>query len=81
MTPPWRHRLGEIDCPALVIHGAVDPILPLAHGVALAADIPGARLLTLDGVGHELPMVTWDGVLAALLDHTGDRGSHRAPTR
>ena len=70
MTPPWRHRLGEIDCPALVIHGAVDPILPLAHGVALAADIPGARLLTLDGVGHELPMVTWDGVLAALLDHT-----------
>jgi pimeloyl-ACP methyl ester carboxylesterase len=58
-TPPWRHRLGEIDCPALVIHGAADPLLPLAHGVDLAAAIPGARLLTLDVIG-------WDAVLTAL---------------
>jgi len=70
-TPPWRHRLAEVACPALVIHGTDDPILPLPHGLALAADIPGARLLTLDGVGHELPVATWDCVLAAVLDHTG----------
>ena len=71
-TPPWRHRLAEIACPTLVIHGTEDPILPLPHGRALAADIPGARLLTLDGVGHELPMATWDCVVAAILDHTAD---------
>ncbi|MET0461196.1 MAG: hypothetical protein ABW195_18240 [Ilumatobacteraceae bacterium] len=40
-TPPWRHRLGEIECPTLVIHGSADPILPLAHGVAPVE--PGGR--------------------------------------
>ena len=39
--------------------------------MAFGADIPGARSLTLDGVGHELPMVTWDAIVTALLDHTG----------
>jgi pimeloyl-ACP methyl ester carboxylesterase len=69
-TPAWRHRLGEVTCPVLVIHGDEDPILPLPHGVALAADIPGARLLTLEGVGHELPIGSWDCVIDAILDHT-----------
>jgi pimeloyl-ACP methyl ester carboxylesterase len=71
-TPPWRTRLAEIACPTLVIHGTDDPILPLAHGRALAAEIPGARLLPLDGVGHELPMATWDCVVAAVLAHTAE---------
>ncbi len=72
-TPPWRHRLGEISAPALVIHGTEDPILPLPHGRALAADNPGARFLGMDGVGHELPMATWDRVIAAIFDHTACR--------
>ena len=55
----------------LVIHGIEDPILPPSAGLALGADIAGARLLTLDGVGHELPVGTWDCVLAALLKHAG----------
>jgi pimeloyl-ACP methyl ester carboxylesterase len=41
----WRERLGEIAAPALVIHGAEDPVLPYGHGVALAREIPGATLL------------------------------------
>jgi pimeloyl-ACP methyl ester carboxylesterase len=71
-TPPWRRRLDEIACPTLVIHGTEDPILPFAHGQALAAEIRGARLLPLDGVGHELPMATWDCIVAAVLAHTSD---------
>jgi pimeloyl-ACP methyl ester carboxylesterase len=73
-TPPWRHRLGEIHVPALVIHGDEDPILPYPHGAALAAEIPGARLLTMEGVGHELPRGVWDTVVPAILEHTDARG-------
>ncbi len=32
--------------------------------------IPGARMLTLEGVGHEIPEGTWDVVIPAILDHT-----------
>ena len=52
---PNRHRLGEIHVPTLVVHGECDPVIPLAHGRALQKEIPGAELLVLDKVGHELP--------------------------
>jgi pimeloyl-ACP methyl ester carboxylesterase len=67
---PWRHRLGGITAPTLVVHGTEDPLFPLAHGRALADEIPGARLLPLDRAGHELPRPTWDVVVPALLAHT-----------
>lgn len=51
----WAGAAGRIGVPTLVIHGADDPILPLANGQALARTIRGARLLVLEGVGHELP--------------------------
>jgi len=54
----WNGRLGEIVTPALVIHGTEDPVLPYAHGVALAREIRGASLLTLEGTGHEPPIPT-----------------------
>jgi pimeloyl-ACP methyl ester carboxylesterase len=63
-----RDRLGEISVPTLVVHGTEDPVLPHAHGVALANEIPGARLLTLEGTGHELPRRTWDVVVPAILE-------------
>ena len=62
-----RARLGEIAVPALVIHGADDPLFPPAHGEALAREIPGATLLVIDGLGHELPPWAWDEVLPALI--------------
>jgi len=67
---PWRHRLGGITAPTLVVHGAEDPLFPLPHGRALADEIPGARLLILDRTGHELPRPTWDVVVPAVLAHT-----------
>jgi pimeloyl-ACP methyl ester carboxylesterase len=60
-------RLGEIRAPTVVVHGTADPMFPLAHGEALAAAIPGARLLALDGFGHAaLPRRFWPDLLAAM---------------
>jgi pimeloyl-ACP methyl ester carboxylesterase/SAM-dependent methyltransferase len=66
----WRPRLAEITAPTLVLHGAEDPLFPLPHGRALADEIPDARLLPLEGVGHELPRAAWDVVIPAILWHT-----------
>ena len=66
----WHHRLSEINKPTLVIHGDEDPILPYDHGQALHAAINGSTLLTMEGVGHELPRGIWDTVIPAILDHT-----------
>ena len=53
-----------------MIHGTDDPILPHAHGVALASEIEGAELLTLEQTGHELPRRTWGVVVPAILEVT-----------
>ena len=63
----WRERLGELDVPTLVVHGSEDPVFPLGHGVALAREIAGAELLTLEGAGHELPPRDWDLVVPVIL--------------
>ena len=69
---PLRPRLREIRAPTLVLHGTEDPLFPLEHGEALAGEIPGARLLPLEGAGHEMPpRPLWDEVVAAILEHTG----------
>ena len=69
---PLRPRLREIRAPTLVLHGTADPLFPLEHGEALAGEIPGARLLPLEGAGHEMPpRPLWDEVVAAILAHTG----------
>jgi pimeloyl-ACP methyl ester carboxylesterase len=65
-----RHRLGTIEVLTLVVHGTADPLFPLAHGRALAEEIPGARLLELPGAGHGLEREDWDVVVPAILDHT-----------
>jgi pimeloyl-ACP methyl ester carboxylesterase len=79
---PWRARLGEVDVPTLVLHGADDPFLPPGHGVALAREIPGATLLELPGVGHEPPPpALWDVVVPALVEHTAERPGQSAGSR
>ncbi len=69
---PTDHRLDQLaGIPTLVLHGTADPLFPLPHGRALAEAIPGARLLALDGVGHQLPPPhTWGLVVDALIEHT-----------
>lgn len=55
--------------PTLVVHGDADPLFPVEHGRALAAAIPGARLLEIPGMGHQVPPEpAWDRFVDALLD-------------
>src|SRR5215210_2614285 len=71
-----RQSLSSIAVPTLVIHGTEDPMFPLDHGEALAREIPGARLLTLEGTGHGVERADWETIARAILAHTvtGDRG-------
>lgn len=58
----------RISAPTLVVHGTDDPMFPLAHGEALAAAIPGGRLLVVEGMGHQVPPEpTWGRVVPAIL--------------
>lgn len=60
---------------------AAHPLFPLPHGIALAQDIPGARLLTLEHTGHELPPAVWDPVIPAILEHTAPTAGRLRPVR
>jgi pimeloyl-ACP methyl ester carboxylesterase len=51
-----KDALSAVHVPALVIHGDVDPLVPLAGGVATANAIPGAKLVVIKGMGHALPI-------------------------
>ncbi|MGI8911783.1 MAG: alpha/beta fold hydrolase [Rubrobacteraceae bacterium] len=70
----WRKRLAEVSAPTLVIHGTEDSFFPYGNGVALSEEIPGARLLTLERMGHELPRAVWDVVVPAILLHASGGG-------
>jgi pimeloyl-ACP methyl ester carboxylesterase len=59
-------RLSKVTCPVLVIHGRVDPLVPLAGGEATAKAIPGAELLVLDEMGHDLPRKLWPEIASAI---------------
>ncbi len=52
MTKGAADRLAQISAPTLVVHGDSDPLIPYPNGQYLAAQIPGARLITYKGVGH-----------------------------
>jgi pimeloyl-ACP methyl ester carboxylesterase len=71
---PWRKRLGGIRAPTLVFHGTDDPLFPYEHALALANEIPGARLVALSETGHEyFPRALWDVVVPQILQHTSGR--------
>jgi pimeloyl-ACP methyl ester carboxylesterase len=55
VQPDRRAALGALDLPALVIHGASDPLVPVEGGRDTAAAIPGAELLEIEGMGHDMP--------------------------
>jgi pimeloyl-ACP methyl ester carboxylesterase len=61
--------LGEITAPTLVIHGTVDKMIRPSGGRATAKAIPGARLLEIKGMGHDLPRGAWSQLLDAISEH------------
>jgi pimeloyl-ACP methyl ester carboxylesterase len=78
-------RLAEIRAATLVIHGDADISVPLGQGQALAAGIPGARLVVLPGVGHrpwvEHPEPTIDAILRYLSEADQLAGSTSSVAR
>jgi pimeloyl-ACP methyl ester carboxylesterase len=62
--------ISSIAAPTLMIHGTDDPMFPLEHGQALADEIPGAKLLTLEGAGHGIEPADWEPIANAILEHT-----------
>jgi pimeloyl-ACP methyl ester carboxylesterase len=59
-------KLGSIKVPTLVIHGSEDPLVPVEGGRETAASIPGADLLIIEGMGHNLPPEIWSQVVGAI---------------
>jgi pimeloyl-ACP methyl ester carboxylesterase len=74
--------LSSIEAPTLVIHGTADPVFPLPHGMALASEIPTARLLPLEGAGHGIQRADWEAVAEAIATHAaGGPTRARSQTR
>lgn len=61
--------LKKLSIPTLVLHGDADPLIPVEHGHDTAATIPGAKLKTIPGWGHDLPMELVDEVADAIAEH------------
>ncbi|MFW3171113.1 alpha/beta fold hydrolase [Geodermatophilus sp. CPCC 206100] len=60
LTAPDRTAdLAAVAVPTLVVHGAQDPLVQVSGGRATAAAIPGAELVVVDGMGHDLPRAVW----------------------
>jgi pimeloyl-ACP methyl ester carboxylesterase len=59
-------RLKQVQVPTLVIHGIDDVLVPVENGRLVAEAVPGARLIELEGMGHDLPKRVWPQVLDAI---------------
>jgi pimeloyl-ACP methyl ester carboxylesterase len=60
--------LAELKLPTLVVHGDADPLVNVSGGRATAAAIPGAELLEVEGMGHDLPREVWPRLFDRLDD-------------
>lgn len=69
--------LGRIACPALVLHGEADPLLPIECGRDTARRIPGARFVGIPGMGHDWPPGVADRLLAEVLPFLQDADARR----
>ena len=58
--------LRKLDLPVVVIHGEADPLLPVRGGRATAKAVPGAELITIPGMGHDLPKELWPTFVDAI---------------
>ena len=61
--------LKSVRIPTLVIHGDIDPLVPVEGGIDTAEAIPGAQLLIIEDMGHDLPPVIWPQVIEAISKH------------
>ena len=67
-APPRNALLRQLRCPALVLHGADDPVILAAAAKDIAESIPGAELIIVPGMGHDFAI----GLVPVYLKHIGD---------
>jgi pimeloyl-ACP methyl ester carboxylesterase len=74
VSPDRTPGLRELDVPTLVLHGADDPLVEVDGGEATAAAVPGARLVVIPGMGHNLPAPLWPQIVDEIvtLAHKAD---------
>lgn len=65
-SPDRTDALGQVAVPTLVVHGAADPLVTVSGGEATAKAVPGADLLILDDMGHDLPEPLWPRIVDAI---------------
>src|SRR4029077_20354369 len=65
-STPRLERLRDVRVPTLVIHGTDDTLVPIENGRLVAQAVPGARLIEIEGMGHDLPKRAWPEVAAAI---------------
>ncbi|MFC5177360.1 alpha/beta fold hydrolase [Nocardioides taihuensis] len=79
LTQPDRGaRLRAVRVPTLVVHGAADKMVHVSGGRATARAVPGAELLVIEGMGHDLPPQLF-GTFADAIRRTADRASVHSP--
>jgi len=64
-----RARLADVRVPTLVLHGEGDPLVKLAAGEDTARSIPGARLVTIPGWGHDIPQALIGRIASEIVTH------------
>jgi pimeloyl-ACP methyl ester carboxylesterase len=68
-------KLGGVKAPTVVIHGVDDTLVTPSGGVATAKAIPGAELVNVEGMGHDLPVQVWPQVVDAIVKNAEKAGS------
>ncbi|GAA3342107.1 hypothetical protein GCM10020358_35880 [Amorphoplanes nipponensis] len=69
-SPDRTAALGGVSVPTVVVHGADDPLISVTGGQATAAAVPGAELVVLEGMGHDLPRALWPRIVDAVTANT-----------
>ncbi len=68
-APDRTRSLADVRAPTTVIHGDADPLVNLSGGRATADAIPGAELVILSGMGHDLPRELWPRIIDAIVQN------------
>ena len=71
LQPDRKPLLSKLSVPTLVIHGDQDPLVPLVCGKDTAEAVPGAEMIVIEGMGHELPRMNsyWNRISEAVIAH------------
>jgi pimeloyl-ACP methyl ester carboxylesterase len=72
-SPDRTEALRAVRVPTVVLHGEADPLVTVSGGRATAAAIPGAELLVIPGMGHDLPVELWPRIVDAIATNAAAR--------